>query len=1145
MLNYDFRSLLEPLEFQNLICEIIQIRDQITLEIFKDGRDSGIDGRYATKDKTIIVQAKRYSQDFARLYRDLETIELAKVKKLKPQRYILATSVDLSPANKEKIMTLFKGYITTMSDILGKSDINNLLGGQGYKEVLLSYAKLWVPTIPVFEKVLKESIHSVIYKESQLKLKETIEDAKCFVPTRVYRKAMHKWEKNHTIILSGEPGVGKTTMACMLALAHLQPDNLNGFVWANSIDDIYKVLEDDKRQVFILDDFWGSFILNSVTHKNAENRLEKLIRDIESFNGEKRLLLTTREYILQQSIQMYPALGETLNKYALVCTVEEYGEDEKASILFSRLYASNIGYEYVSYLYSECDSIIYNQNYSPRTLAVFLEREPAENIAPKDYYIELLSYLDCPSDLWRSVFLDLSREAQYVAMLLLISSTPMSYDDMEVCYQKHIQNCDDKMAVKNLGECIAELEKTMIKSFYDDVTEKVVLRFIMPAIQDFLYGYVRENSEHCIPYILQCCSFYNQLQFLVEYCSKSASKKVEEMITEQYLLHFYDYEYCYMEYDGSWNFEMDIFEADDNGEIIGRFFDLLNGYKSNGNIELYQFLEREIKKYCITMTSKTAEAQYKDLHNLPDFIARCAELGIRFDGKKIIETYYQRAFGAFHYREMKQFERAFPQEYRKFHEEKHNLIVKSFKCIILGDLEFLEDLWMEIELDVLIDSIPELLKEFGLRYTKVFEREIIDVCGRIPFSKIESKAEPLEAHDDDYITPKEQKLEDIKSEAREWLLGPEETYLEDKEIIETINQSDITPKLKAKLKKVFKTRQPYYIFNLLKTKESLKLLLATLDGSDDLLEFESVFYIKMLYYIAKGDDELLKELVGFCEESLLLFIFNKEAVLRRSQLLSEEVYLSYLKDNEKLRETVFEHLLLDDGHWVRFINIPLFIFCNVCIIMNGEGSLEYLKEAFGENFDKFKKIINHHGKRVSHIYLADYGFYHFRDPQLEGCMYRMCEEINPLRFNQECVQPMLKTYLDKLGYGDDDSKVLKHILLCEVKLGYNENGEWCFSSITEGDTLCMCDHLSIIENSDAYVEKIAKSELQRLEKHKDICVKKRGEWEISVYKIKDVKILKAIGVYETTLELIKRVESVYARFLDGDYSKIGGRHEFN
>ncbi len=1135
MSNYDFHALLEPLEFQELVCDIVQLRDGIFLETYKEGRDSGIDGSYTDGNKKIIVQAKRYQQDFMRLYRDLQHIELPKVRKLNPERYILGVSIDFTPKQKDKLVELFEGYITSTSDVLSKKDMNRFLGEPAYKWIELHYTKLWLPSINVFEKTLNESVHRATYKESAEELKEAIKTSKVFVPTRVYRKALHKWSQNHVIVISGEPGVGKTTMAYLLALAYLQPDNLDGFVWANSINDVYARLEDEKKQVIIMDDFWGSIFHGYHSRRNDENRLDKLIRRI--VESKKRLILTTREYILQQGLQNHPALKETLEQYALICTMEEYSDDEKASILFRHLYSSNLEYEYVDYLYMNCSWIVHHRNYNPRVLALFLDKEPGKDCSPQDYYEELRDYFDNPGIFWKSIFLDLSQEAQIVAMLLLISSTPMLLMDMECCYQKYIHNCSDQTMVKNLGDCIAELEKTMIKSFYSEEEEAILLKFSMPAVQDFIHTHIKENSERSIPLILRCCNFYNQLQFLLEHQSMHCSDRVVDLIVQQCILHYYDYDYSYMEYDGSWNWNVDI--SYERG-YLHRFFHLLRCCKPERHPALYSFLETQIKDYCVNMGRGNLKAQYTDLHNLPDIIVRCIKKGMTFTGKDIIDKYYEEAFSVYHYRAMKKFQEVFPEEYSMFYNTYFKKIKRGLKNTILSELELLDDLCMEVDLDVLLDSIPDLLKEFGLRYTKEFGQKILSLCGSEPISVSREKAIYEKSHD--YIDREERALKAVKEDAGNWLLGLSETYLDNEQIVEIISKSSLNLVLKAELKKALDTGAPNYIYDFLQTKESIELLFASLyDLGSHIPEQESGLIMIMLWHIGRRNQELLKKLIGFCTESFLMIMYREEPVLRVNQFLSSEIYTSYLKDDAQLRKVIFENLILRDEQWVRFLHIPIFIFCHACMMRMGckDGELEeYYQELWGENFSKFKRIVRNDGGHQPNIYYADFGTYHFKRSEWEGCMYRVFEELDPFHFNQVYVEPMIMSYLDKLGNGDDDRKVLKHISLCRMQCEYDEAGVPHSLSCEMNDELCMIDHLSIAEGWDAFPRQITKSKLKELQKNETICKKDGDRWSICLYEIEDIELLKELGIYDEVLRFLEVLERTYSRFLNGDYSPI-------
>ena len=1141
MPNYDFHDLLEPLEFQDLICDIIQLRDNIFLETYKEGRDSGIDGSYTDNSKKIIVQAKRYQQDFKKLYSHLQYTELPKVRKLNPDRYILGVSADFKPEQKEKIIDLFKGYIINTSDILSRKDINRLLGEPAYKRIELSYPKLWLPSLTVFEKTLKESVNRAIYKESTEELKEAINTSKVFVPTRIYRKALNQWSQNHVIVISGEPGVGKTTMAYLLALSYLQPHHLDGFVWANSIHDVYAMLEDEQKQVIILDDFWGSIFQDESARRNDENRLDKLIRRIIESNGKKRLILTTREYILQQGLQKHPGLREMLDAYSLVCTMEEYGQDEKASILFRHLYASKLEYEYVYYFYENYEWIVHHENYNPRVLATFLSKEPSEGYSPQEYFDELCDYFDDPSAFWQSIFVELSPESQIVVILLLISSTPMRLGDIACCYNKYVHYVSHQIFAKSLGDIISELEKTMIKTIYSDEYDEILLKFNMPVVQDFLYQHIEENCEQYIPLLLQCCSFYNQLQFLLEHLSSKCSNRVANLIVEQCILHYQDYGSSLFEYDGSWNWDTDIYEETGH---LDRFFQLLRCCEPEIHPALYHFLEKEIEKFCLTMGHGDREAQYTDLHNLPDIIVRCIHKGMSFEGSEIISKYKEEAFSAYHYLVMQKFQEVFPEEYKILDESYFQHLKSNIEDIIFSELDFLDDFCMDFEFDSLLDSIPDLLSKFGSRYTKKIGKKLFDLYGRKPISVVMGN-NMARVYDDD-IDPEERAIQLVKEDAEHWIFGPSGTYLEDKQILEMIIKSNLSPKMKVKLKEIQHCISPYYIYNFLETKESGELLIAALNDLDSIPELESNLYMKLLWYIGRENKDLIKKLVGFCAESFEMIMYREEPILRLNQFLLSDIYMYYLENDTDLSEIIFENLMLQDRQWLHFLHIPLFIFCNVLVRIMGSEDKELEKDyldLWGENFDKYKKTSKSDYGEKTGIYYADIGTYYFKQYEWEGCMYRMFEELHPFHFNQSYVEPMLKKYLDDVGSGSDNSKVLKHVSLCRAEAEYTEKGFLNSNGSTINDELALIDHLAIANDWNIYPMSMKKNRLKELQKDGTVSQEDDKKWKILLYKTEDVELLKELGIYSEILRFINEVESIYSRFLDGDYSKIDRRRQ--
>src|ERR1700760_1987156 len=104
-MSYDF-STLNDKDLEELVRDILSVKINVDFQSFKMGADAGIDLRYASNnnENEIIVQVKHYLQSgVSKLKNDLKKVEAKKVQTLNPKRYIFATSLPLSPKNKEEI----------------------------------------------------------------------------------------------------------------------------------------------------------------------------------------------------------------------------------------------------------------------------------------------------------------------------------------------------------------------------------------------------------------------------------------------------------------------------------------------------------------------------------------------------------------------------------------------------------------------------------------------------------------------------------------------------------------------------------------------------------------------------------------------------------------------------------------------------------------------------------------------------------------------------------------------------------------------------------------------------------------------------------------------------------------------------------
>jgi hypothetical protein len=179
MPEYDFSSL-SAYDFELLSRDLLQQELGIRLESFKAGKDEGIDLRYAAETGgSLIVQCKHYvGSGYAVLIRKLKREELPKVAKLAPARYIVCTSVKLSPSNKDDIVKAMAPFCKSSSDVYGADDLNNLLSK--YSEIEKKHFKLWLTSTIVLENILRCDI----YTNTELKVGDIRRKIGLYVPNK-------------------------------------------------------------------------------------------------------------------------------------------------------------------------------------------------------------------------------------------------------------------------------------------------------------------------------------------------------------------------------------------------------------------------------------------------------------------------------------------------------------------------------------------------------------------------------------------------------------------------------------------------------------------------------------------------------------------------------------------------------------------------------------------------------------------------------------------------------------------------------------------------------------------------------------------------------------------------------------------------
>lgn len=160
---HDFSSL-SPSEFESLTRDLLGRELGVRFEAFPDGPDDGMDGRHATADGDVVLQAKHYNRSgFAKLKAAMKR-ERASIDALGPKRYLLAASVALTPANKDQLAAEIGPALITVGDIFGLDDLIALL--RKFPDVETTHPALWQQSGAVLKFLITDAVADALPKST-------------------------------------------------------------------------------------------------------------------------------------------------------------------------------------------------------------------------------------------------------------------------------------------------------------------------------------------------------------------------------------------------------------------------------------------------------------------------------------------------------------------------------------------------------------------------------------------------------------------------------------------------------------------------------------------------------------------------------------------------------------------------------------------------------------------------------------------------------------------------------------------------------------------------------------------------------------------------------------------------------------------
>lgn len=500
---YDFMTL-GPDDFEALVADLLSKEWGARLETFKPGADGGIDLRHSRVpdgDTRTIVQCKRYRSDrFNALLSSLEA-EQENLAVIQPERYVVATSVPLSSNQKDKIVEVLSPWCKATGDIYGQSELNGLL--ITHPGVTQGHFKLWISGTAVLARVL----HADVFALSEANL----DVAKAMVSRLVmhpgFDGALTILQQRHHVIILGNPGIGKSTLARML-MCHFMHDEFEP-VWTTTIRDAWKVAHaavDESRKLFVvLDDFLGRLRFSDKKLEKDEDRSLFALLDFAARHSNLRLVLTTREYILSDAKQASGLLDERANELqTFTLRLDQYAEAHRARMLFNHLYFSDLPDSRLKALLDSRTyrTIISHRHFNPRVVENISRIANSQSLSDAEYLKYIAGEFDNPKNLWSHPFdNEISPLAQRILYVLWtfngrceLSRLQLASSSLQAESPLENRSFEFLTSFRQLDGNFVSVAKYASHGKGDDV---FVVTFQNPSVEEFVERRLIENPLWC------------------------------------------------------------------------------------------------------------------------------------------------------------------------------------------------------------------------------------------------------------------------------------------------------------------------------------------------------------------------------------------------------------------------------------------------------------------------------------------------------------------------------------------------------------------------------------------------------------------------------------------------------------------------
>lgn len=352
---------------------------------------------------------------------------------------------------------------------------------------IIRYKELSQPSSPKSEVEIR----------SEFLLNRIKENEKLYVSTVNHQKAIKKLEKSNVIIIAGNPGIGKTTLAEQIVLDYTNK-GFKFFDVKSSLSEAFKIYKKDEEQIFYLDDFLGENYLNAIENKQSSD-IVKFI-DIIKNDKLKKFILTSRTNIFNQGLKASDTLkNKNLENEEFIITIDSLKDLDKAKILYNHMNYNNLDESFVSEIRIEkrYRKIISHNNFNPRIIAFITDSEKIkkEKVDVESYWDYISEKLENPQDIWKNTFDKQSDEfTRIIVFLTVFNGNRISEDKLRTSFYKYLKLSaltNQSNSSNDFDSSIEEVVRYFLnRNKYD---KRIEYTLFNPSIADFVLMKYKQN----------------------------------------------------------------------------------------------------------------------------------------------------------------------------------------------------------------------------------------------------------------------------------------------------------------------------------------------------------------------------------------------------------------------------------------------------------------------------------------------------------------------------------------------------------------------------------------------------------------------------------------------------------------------------